>query len=159
MNILFIFRKFKKMLKIEAIKSTWNTLSQENQISLLNELKFQTLGLSQKTILDNHPSKHIFEICGALSFNEYKIILEKYEKLMERIISGKVIIGYYNKIFVNMSSKIVGNFEITHSKTIDWNEYTEVLTKEKFLKYYYNNHISSIHIDDIPLALAQCFKQ
>ena len=38
------------MLKIEAIKSTWDTLSREDQLSLLTDLKFHTLGLCKETV-------------------------------------------------------------------------------------------------------------
>jgi hypothetical protein len=95
------------MLKIEAIKSTWDTLSKEDQLSLLKALKFQTLGLCKETVLDSHPSKHIFDICGHMPFREYEKVLIKYEKLIENVVSGKILASYNSckSMDINMSTK------------------------------------------------------
>ena len=63
------------MLKIEAIKSAWDTLSKEDQLGLLTDLKFRTLGLCKETAGNIiHQSSHILEVCGPLSYDEYKTI-------------------------------------------------------------------------------------
>ena len=79
------------MLKIEAIKSTWDTLSKEDQLSLLAELQLRTKGLCKETAYTIHPAKHIYEVCGPLSYEEYKTILQKYFQTMDKVKSGKIL--------------------------------------------------------------------
>ena len=149
------------MLKIEAIKSTWDTLSKEDQLDLLTDLKFRTLGLCKETAGNIiHQSSHIFEVCGPLSYEEYKIVFQNYFEAMDKVKSGKIVIEYYagTKISINMFTKIEGRFEINYTNNFDWEE-NKYFTKNEFLNFCYGRNVSCIRLDGEPLALASFFKE
>ena len=147
------------MLKIEAIKSTWYTLSKEDQLGLLSELQLRTMGLCKETAYTIHPAKHIYEVCGPLSYEQYKTILQKYFSTMDKVKSGKILVEFssYKKTTICMFTKC-GNFELKYTNNIDWEE-SKTLTKNEFLKYIYGEYISHISLDDSPLALSNIFKE
>ena len=144
------------MLKIEAIKSTWDTLCREDQLSLLTDLKFRTLGLCQETVGNIiHESRHILQVCGPLSYREYNIVFQEYVEAMGNVISGNILVEYEcgERVSINMSTKIEGRFEINHTNNFDWEE-TKSFTKNEFLNFCYGENVSWIKLDGKPLALA-----
>ena len=113
------------MLKIEAIKSTWDTLCREDQLSLLTDLKFRTLGLCKETVGNIiHESRHILQVCGPLSYREYNIVFQEYVKVMENLKSGNILVNLSNgkSVSINMSTKIEGNFNYKITNNFDWEE-------------------------------------
>ena len=149
------------MLKIEAIKSTWDTLRREDQLSLLTDLKFRTLGLCKETVGNIiHESRHILQVCGPLSYQEYNIVFQKYVKVMENLKSGNILVNLSNgkSVSVNMSTKIEGNFNYKITNKFDWEE-TKFFTKNEFLNFCYGENVWCISLDGEPLALAPFFKE
>ena len=150
------------MLKIEAIKTTWDTLSKEDQLSLLTDLKFRTLGLCKETASDMiHPSRHIFEVCGSLSYEEYGPILQKYFNTMENVKSGNILVDFSSGkhttiVMCTKDTKENGSFEYTNR--FDWEE-NKYFTKNEFLNFCYGRNVSCIRLDGEPLALASFFKE
>ncbi len=138
------------MLKIQAIKSTWETLSADDQLSLLTDLKLMTLGLCKETSGNIfHESKHILEIFGPLPYQEYKRILPKYKELMEKVISGTATVrfGKEKAVSINLSTNGDG-FQLRYT---NWGG-VEILDKNQFLIFCYGENVSSIYLDDILLS-------
>ena len=147
------------MLKIEAIKTTWDTLCREDQLSLLTDLKFRTLGLCKETVGNIiHESSHILQVCGPLSYQEYNIVLQKYKETMEKVLSGNILVECYagKNVLINMYT-IEGTFDFKITNNFDWEE-TKSFTKNEFLNFCYGENVSCIKLDGKPLALSPFFK-
>ena len=138
------------MLKIEAIKSTWETLSKDEQLSLLNELKLLTLGLCRDSVYGINPSKHLVDIFGCLSYSEYKIMLQKYYELMKSVVSGVALI-YFEGERIELSTIVQGIFEIRYSENNLGFE-NRIVSKENFLNLCYSEHAACIYVDDKVLS-------
>ena len=148
------------MLKIEAIKITWDTLCREDQLSLLTDLKFRTLGLCKETVGNIiHESRHILQVCGPLSYQEYNIVFQKYVKVMENLKSGNILVNISNgkNVSINMSTEIEDKFYYKITNNYDWEE-TNYFSKNEFLNFCYGENVSCIQLDGKPLALAPFFK-
>ena len=148
------------MLKIEAIKSTWDTLCREDQLSLLTDLKFRTLGLCKETVGNViHESRHIIEVCGPLSYQEYRTVFQKYKEMMEKVKSGNILVNLSNgkNVSINMSTEIEDKFYYKITNNYDWEE-TNYFSKNEFLNFCRGESVSCIQLDGEPLALASIFK-
>ena len=141
------------MLKIEAIKSTWDTLSKDEQLSLLNELKLLTLGLCKESVYGLSPvspSKHLVDIFGSLSYSEYKIMLQKYCELMKSVVSGVDLI-YFEGERIELSTQLQGIFEIKYANNNLGFE-NRIVSKEDFLNVCYAEHAACVYVDGKSLS-------
>ena len=143
------------MLKIEAIKTTYSTLTKNEQKDLLKQLECETYGFCSKTI-DHFPpyGKHILKIFGNLTWKEFQNAEKIYLDIISSITSGIFLLEYqYVKIMVFTSKhpKNDGKFVMMKTNCFDWEENT-IQTRGDFFNHFYNINLTYITLDDKPLT-------